>query len=644
MSMHVRRFPGGAAERAGTGARTGSGGRPSRGVPRRYRERERGDRDYRMVPVALCSWGACLAASAAGMKAGVVFSVIAIPVVMGAMAFVSRLATGAPVRHLPALACALAAAVSVMMVSVGFSQFRARADPVNRFVASGAGVATFGVRVTSPLQASVRRGSTCSASAEVLWVAARGVAQPSHAQVRLWTDRTACAMQQGGEYWVRGAAKQAAFGDDVAWIEATGPPSQGSPSLEGTGWGQMREPGVWQRLVCRAQDSFIGVTARLSAQGQVLVPGLTLGVMGQDTSINALADESMLSSTYAHALTDSFRNAGIMHLMAVSGGHFVLLAGGVGWLLRRRLAPRRVTACAILATNWLLTQIMYPSDSVIRAAAMGSLGAVCLSLGRRTQAMSALCWTVMLCLVVRPGLSQSYGFALSTLSVAGIVVLAPVVEAALGRLMPRIVAAPFAVTVAAQAFSLPVQVMLGNGVPVLSPLSNVMVAPLVELGTLCGLAALAVSWASPTAGYAFAWLAAACTSLMERCARWFGSASSVCAWPAGWRGAALAVMCDILLVAGVVLVHDLVSVLAGRGGIVAGASDGDRPRVIGAVTMAAWRMAAWWRETIRIVFHDPRPPVRARTPRQAHGAGRTHGAGQAHGAGRAHGIEREGGP
>ena len=53
----------------------------------------------------------------------------------------------------------------------------------------------------------------------------------------------------------------------------------------------------------------------------MLVPGVTLGLLGQDILTGASVDE-----TYARQLEERCKQAGIMHVMAVSGGHYALIA------------------------------------------------------------------------------------------------------------------------------------------------------------------------------------------------------------------------------------------------------------------------------------------------------------------------------
>lgn len=79
-------------------------------------------------------------------------------------------------------------------------------------------------------------------------------------------------------------------------------------------------------MVTRMQDTFLRLTRRLDDQGKILVPGLTMGVMGQDPFISVQSDANNdnddIVPAYAAQLTRDCKQAGIMHLMAVSGGHF----------------------------------------------------------------------------------------------------------------------------------------------------------------------------------------------------------------------------------------------------------------------------------------------------------------------------------
>lgn len=584
-----------------------------------YAAVQSGARDCRMVVPAAVAWAASAACQAWGVAKGALVGLGCCVAALACMAVYVQ-ARGYRPCHAGGVGivavccvtmlCALASAqfASVMQTSdavnalmePGMAESAADAGPV---AGSGAAVGTAGngtaarvsgkstvrgavvvLRVTAPAQASVRRGFVCSVQARASGITVDGVSEGSAAQVTVWADERGCQAASGAMYRVQGTLATPSWGGDAAWLEAT----------ETDAWAMIRAPNAAQWASARMQRDFLGVTARLSDQGRVLVPGLTLGVMGQHSSVDALAGQNAVDSVYAAGLVDRFRNAGIMHLMAVSGGHFVLVAAFVGMLLRRCLASRRVVAVVTVGAYAVLVAVLFPSDSVTRAASMGCLGAVCLAVGRRAQAMSALAWTVLGAVVLCPSMAVSYGFALSVAAVAGIVMFAPALTRMAKAVLPSALAQPCAVTVAAQALSLPIQVMMGTGVPLCSVPANAIVAPFVDAATICGLASFAVSWCLPSVGFALAWLASGGTAIMERCAAWLGGSGGVYAWPDGVAGGLVLAGCEVVAVAVIALAARALRAVRRR-------DDDGTP--VGRVAIARQGAEEWWRDVQRDVIH-----------------------------------------
>ena len=363
---------------------------------------------------------------------------------------------------------------------------------------------------------------------------------------RLYTSGRDCAaLADGATVRVRGILQEARYGRQPLWLTVDGGTAVDSgPS----GIETIHAPCLRRRIVARMHDAFFAVADRLPDQGRILVPGLTLGMLGQD-HVAADGTAADIDGTYAQHVEDDFRRSGIMHLMAVSGGHFMLVADLIRRLCARFLTPRRVTAACVAVAYLLLAAGMYPSDSVRRALVMGLIGAGAHWLGRRGQSVSALSWTVLIVLVLDPTMARSYGFALSGAAVLGIVLLAGPVGAWLGTMLPAVLAAPLAMTVAAQSLTLPIQILMSPELPLASIPANLLVAPFVDLATMAGLASLAVSWISPTLGYPPARLAACGTRIMEAVAsRLADGGHATLPWADGLAGAALMLAVEVTLV------------------------------------------------------------------------------------------------
>ena len=476
--------------------------------------RERGSRDWRLLPAAICGWTASLAAHAGfaycmshdGMLG-------ALPAVLTCMIPLAVLA-GLPFPRLPAsvrrritlwhasvTVCAIAAMVcAASALTYDLLQWR---DPASRAAAEGDASVVVTARATSPTVISDRRSNDCRADARITSVTIDGVRQTSSARARIYADRPECGkLKQDGTSKIAGRISEARYGAMPLWL------------TDVTTVEHVRPPNLPMRAIGMMQEASFVQTARLSDQGKVLVPGLTLGVLGQDY-VPAEGDGTDIDSTYAAQVEDAFQRSGIVHLMAVSGGHLAVTAALVRSVCSFFLLPRRFTALLVAMSYIMLSACVFPSDSVSRALLMGLSGAACLFIGRRGQAMASLSWTTLAMLMACPHMSQSFGFALSCAAVLGIVLFADTLNAWMEPVLPRFVAEALSMTIAAQVFTLPIQVLIEPELPVFSIPANLMVAPFVGFATLAGLASLAVSWLIPGLGLQLARAASWGSAVME---------------------------------------------------------------------------------------------------------------------------------
>jgi competence protein ComEC len=180
-------------------------------------------------------------------------------------------------------------------------------------------------------------------------------------------------------------------------------------------------------------------------------------------------------------LAADFTTVGASHVVAISGWNIAIVAASVaalgGGLARRRRAV--LTATAIV----LYVAFAGASPSVVRAAAMAGVVLVARESGRAGRAAAALGWAAMLLLVVDPHLVTDAGFQLSTLATAGILAWATPLGARLsgaarGRL-PGWLIECLAVSLAAQAATLPVVLVTFGRLAIVSPVVNLAIVPLV---------------------------------------------------------------------------------------------------------------------------------------------------------------------
>lgn len=534
---------------------------------------EQGSRDYRLLPVALALWAACLGMHALfGVWADCTTSegcpalspipaVTAVGVAASAPAAVVRhVATICDRRGIGRIAVIVCVSAALLgAVSTWARDAAAWYDPATAKARDGPGRVEAETHVEGPVAVSSRRDADCQMEARLRSVLDGAVASSSRARVRVHASGTVCTrLHRGGTYRLAGTLSEAEFGVTPLWLTVEAPVGADVGIATGTSAGIVvtREPSWTQRCRERMQESFFAATAGLSDQGRVLVPGLTMGFLGQDhldmAAMTAAGEDGAsrpIDATYAAGLEERFRAAGIMHLMAVSGGHFALVAAAIRRCCARLLVPRHAAACLTAAALAAVAMLMAPGDSVSRALVMGWLSAAALFIGRRPQALSALCVTTIGMLLADPAMAWSFGFALSCAAVLGIILLGRPVARALALLLPDALADAVAMTVAAQMATLPIQVLMEPELPIWSIPANVLVAPVVAFSTIAGLAGLAIAWANVDAASCLAWLASLGTQVMERVAAWLGDgAHATVPWAGGPSGALALAAIEALVV------------------------------------------------------------------------------------------------
>lgn len=590
--------------------------------------RENGGRDFRMLPAALAAWMASAAAhqwwrwltlmdddpmSVTGYAIGAL-AVMLLPVVL----VVPSLASHGLIRPLRA---SLGDAVAVMAVAGLLSAAAAvTADSVRWHDAAhvqardGPADVVAVVRVRSPAVSSTVRGSDCQVDGRVVSLSIRRSPAnplserstvPSRADIRVLLSGDVCsALTDTAVYRFPGTLSTASYGRQPLWLTCD---DMRVPDV-------VSAPSGTARIVKAMQQGLLRACDRLSDQARVLVPGLTVGVLGQDvvrvrdTASGAAShgsEEGLSSGTervggvdaaYAALLEEQFRRSGIMHLMAVSGGHFMVIAGLVHRLCSRVLAPRWATGLVMAVSDVMLAIVVFPSDSVLRALLMGLFGAAAVAAGRRGQSVSSLSWTVIIVLLIAPSMSVSYGFALSCAAVLGIVLFAGPLTDWLACMLPRLLSAPLAMTIAAQSLTLPIQVLMDPQLPLASVPANLLVGPVVGFATMAGLVALFISWLMPQCGYVLAWIAGCGTSVMERVAAMVSDNEfATMPWAGGIPGALLMVLVESACATVLILATRWLRLLRSDGSGDGGQSF--RPRLRD-------RIRIWWSQTVTMFDGD----------------------------------------
>jgi len=177
---------------------------------------------------------------------------------------------------------------------------------------------------------------------------------------------------------------------------------------------------------------------------------------------------------------DAMRRAGLSHFVAVSGSNVALFLGllvfAAGPLA---LGPKRRALVGLIGLPVYAAATRF-EPSVMRASVMAGIALGGRLIGVVLEAWQLLSLAVIVLLVLDPRLTGSAGFQLSVAATAGVLVGARWPSSG-GR-----VARALAITVGAQIAVAPLILAHFGSVPMMSPLVNLVAAPVVAASTLIG--------------------------------------------------------------------------------------------------------------------------------------------------------------
>ncbi len=177
---------------------------------------------------------------------------------------------------------------------------------------------------------------------------------------------------------------------------------------------------------------------------------------------------------------EALRAAGISHFVAVSGSNvagflllFWIVLGPLGVGTRRRgMLGLVALAVFVVATRW--------EPSVIRASALAGVVLGARALGWVVDRWVALAIGVGLAVLVAPALVADLGFQLSVAATGGIMLGADSLPGSL----PAWLRKPLGVGLAAQLAVAPILLASFGEIPLFSPLTNLVAAPVVAISTM----------------------------------------------------------------------------------------------------------------------------------------------------------------
>ncbi|HPI69059.1 MAG TPA: ComEC/Rec2 family competence protein [Bacteroidales bacterium] len=185
----------------------------------------------------------------------------------------------------------------------------------------------------------------------------------------------------------------------------------------------------------------------------------------------------------------SFMKAGVMHIMAVSGLHAMILSLFVYrmlFFLKGRMETARVIITIIILFSFAFITGLTPS--VLRAAMMYSFLQTGKILKRPVNNINSVLASAFILIMIRPSVIFDSGFLLSYSAVIFIICFYRDLYSRLSfrHYIPDLIWQSAAVTIIAQLGTLPLTVMFFNRFPVWFILSNIIIVPLATILIITG--------------------------------------------------------------------------------------------------------------------------------------------------------------
>lgn len=201
-------------------------------------------------------------------------------------------------------------------------------------------------------------------------------------------------------------------------------------------------------------------------------------------------------------LSASYTQAGIIHILAISGLHIALIYGIVLWLTKplQRLKKGKVYIFLIsLSVLWFYAILAGFSASIVRAAVMFSIIAFAKILNRQSSIYNSLALSAMLLLLYNPNYLFDVGFQLSFAAVLSIVIFQPLVRkySYSKYYLVRETKSLLLISFVAQIGVLPLTLYYFGQFPLLFLVANLIAIPLSSIILVVGLVLLPFNYLVP---------------------------------------------------------------------------------------------------------------------------------------------------
>ncbi|WP_378185770.1 ComEC/Rec2 family competence protein [Aquimarina sp. W85] len=186
-------------------------------------------------------------------------------------------------------------------------------------------------------------------------------------------------------------------------------------------------------------------------------------------------------------ISNAFRNAGVIHVLAVSGLHIGIMLLFLNFVLKplERVSNygRLIKTTIIILILWSYAVVSGLSPSVLRAVTMFTFIAIAIQGQKRTATFNALTASFLLLICYRPTYLFEVGFQLSYIAVLSILALQPKINTLIKvkNIILKKIWELCSVTLAAQIGLFPLLLYYFHQFPLLFLISNLLVIPMITI-------------------------------------------------------------------------------------------------------------------------------------------------------------------
>lgn len=188
---------------------------------------------------------------------------------------------------------------------------------------------------------------------------------------------------------------------------------------------------------------------------------------------------------FSSDLRESFRNTGVLHVVAASGMNVTLVSGFL-FAVASRILKRRVAIIISILGIFYYALLAGFEPSIIRASLMASIAFTAAMLGRQSYSALALFLTGFVMLMISPRNVMDIGFLLSFSSTLGIIMVKPLLDSLALSKKTKGFSDDVTTTISAQIGSLPFMGAFFSSYSIISLIVNALVLWTIPLLMILG--------------------------------------------------------------------------------------------------------------------------------------------------------------